>query len=91
MITEVRNEFTDDQNYTHIDVWENDAEEGQTVAIVCRDTRKVFFIDNLFRGDSGVNEAIQEVLREVDWTMTRGGQRSGRSTIPTIDKIDVGF
>lgn len=63
MITEVRNDFTDDQNYTHIDVWENDEEEGKTVAIVCRDTNKVFFIDNGFRSDSRVNDAINEILK----------------------------
>ena len=63
MITEVRNDYTDDQNYTHIDVWENDEEEGKTVAIICRDTNKVFFIDNSFRNNSSVNEAISEILK----------------------------
>jgi hypothetical protein len=63
MITEVKNDYTDDQNYTHIDVWEDDNEEGKTIAIICRDTNKVFFIDNMLRNNPDVKEAINEVLK----------------------------
>jgi leucyl aminopeptidase (aminopeptidase T) len=65
---EVRNDYTDDNNYTHIDMWESDDDndEGRTVAIVCRDTKKVFFIDNTLRNNSSVKEAIDEVLAELN-------------------------
>ena len=64
---EVRNDYTDDDNYTHIDVWdtEND-DEGRTVAIVCRDTKKVFFIDNGLRLNESVKESIAEVLADLN-------------------------
>lgn len=63
MITEVRNDYTDDDNYTHIDVWLDDKEEGQTVAIVCLDTKKVFFIDNRYRSEPSIIEAINEIIK----------------------------
>lgn len=64
---EVRNNYTDENNYTHIDFWltDDDNEEGQTVAIVCNDTQKVFFIDNKFRNDKLVQESINEVLQDL--------------------------
>jgi hypothetical protein len=66
-MAEVRNDYTDDQNYTYIDYWKTDSdeEEGKTIAIVCRDTKKVFFIDNRYRIDSLVTEAINEVLKQI--------------------------
>lgn len=63
-ISEVRNSYTDDDNFTHIDVYktDNEDEEGRTVAIVCQDTGKVYFLDNIFRGNTSVEEAIKEVM-----------------------------
>lgn len=63
-IHEVRNGFTDDDNYTHIDVYHSSDESvpGTTVAIVCNDTKKVFFIDNMYRSQQAVKEAIDDVL-----------------------------
>lgn len=65
---EVRNNYTDDNNYTHIDMWESDEdnEEGRTVAIVCRDTKKVYFIDNGLRNNPSIKEAIDDVLAELN-------------------------
>lgn len=62
-IHEVINDFTDDQNYTHIDVYESPDQnaEGKTVAIVCRDTKKVYFIDNMYRNSPEVKESIAEI------------------------------
>ena len=67
-VKEVRSDYTDDQNFIHIDVWftENDAEEGRTVAIVCEDTKKIFFIDNTLRMDSLVLNEISEVLKSLE-------------------------
>ncbi len=64
---EVRNDYTDDDNYTHIDVFftEDDGEQGITGAIVCRDTKKVYFLDNRLRGNKLVLEAIAEVQKEL--------------------------
>ena len=62
---EVRNDYTDDDGFTHIDVYldEDDyQEEGKTVAIVCQDTGKVFFINRDYYRDPGVLEAIEEVI-----------------------------
>jgi hypothetical protein len=65
---EVRNDYTDDQNYIHIDVWytEDDSEEGHTAAIVCGDTKKVYFIDNSLRHNPMVAEAITKVLSQLN-------------------------
>ena len=65
MIEEIRNDYTDDQNYTHIDVYEAGKEEGKSVAIICLDTRKVYYIDNFFRSNKLVTEAIEEVLSSI--------------------------
>jgi hypothetical protein len=61
---EIRADYTDEQNYLHIDVWqtEDDDEEGKTIAIVCCDTHKVYFIDNRMRNDYWVQETIRDVL-----------------------------
>jgi predicted metal-binding transcription factor (methanogenesis marker protein 9) len=66
-VSEVRSDYTDEQNYIHIDVWFTDEDdEGQTVAIVCADTKKVFFIDNIFRNNSAILEEISEVLKSLE-------------------------
>lgn len=64
---EVRNDYTDDDNYTHIDYYktDDDNEQGKTVAIVCRDTSKVYYIDNAFRNDEACTIAIKEVLDSI--------------------------
>lgn len=60
---EIRNDYTDEDRYTHIDVWasDDDNEEGRSVAIVCQDTGKVYFIDNGYRFNEEVLQAIKEV------------------------------
>jgi hypothetical protein len=66
-LSEVRSDYTDDQNYIHIDVWFTDEDgEGQTAAIVCADTKKVFFIDNTLRNNSAILEEISEVLESLE-------------------------
>lgn len=59
---EVRNDYTDPDNFTHIDAWfsDDENEEGRTVAIVCNDTGKVYFIDNAMRNNRSVLEAIKD-------------------------------
>ena len=61
---EIKADYIDDQKYLHIDMWEtdDDNEEGKTIAIVCCDTYKVYFIDNTMRGDHLVKETINDVL-----------------------------
>lgn len=63
-LTEVRNDYIDDQNLHHIDCWFDDKEEGRTVAVVDLDTNKVIFFDNRLRGDKEVRIAIEEVLKD---------------------------
>jgi hypothetical protein len=67
-VAEVRNEYTNDDGYVHIDVWEtdNDDEPGKTVAIVCTDTHKVYYIDKLYEMVDEVKQAVQEVLDELN-------------------------
>lgn len=69
--TEVRSDYVDDQNFTHIDVWftEDDDEEGITAAIVCNDTAKVYFCDNRLRNDPKILEEISNVLQSIPQTM----------------------
>jgi hypothetical protein len=65
-ITELRSDYIDDENLLHIDCWfdNSDNSEGTTVALIDLDTNKVIFLDNLFRLDEKVKEAIAEVLSE---------------------------
>jgi len=67
---EIRNNYTDEDNYTHIDYWksEDDNEEGITVAIVCNDTKKVFFLHNGFRQNEETLKAIKETLESIEQT-----------------------
>lgn len=65
---EIRNDYTDDTGYTYIDVYldeDDNGEEGKTVAIVCQDTGKVFFIDRDWFSHPSVMEAIEEVKPKV--------------------------
>lgn len=63
----VKNDYIDEQNFSHIDAWvTNDQdEEGRTIAIVCRDTRKVYFADNRYRNEPMVLSAISKVLESL--------------------------
>ena len=69
-ITEVLIDYTDpDSNCTCLDACfaEDDGEVAQTVAVVCRDSGKVisFGPTSHFLRDPLVQEAIQEVLKEI--------------------------
>lgn len=57
---EVHNDYVDEGFY-HIDVFPVSEEEGKTVAAVCQDTGKVLFMDNGFRNNQAVLEAIADV------------------------------
>lgn len=60
-ITEIKTDYTCDQNLHHIDVYFEGTEEGKTVAVVDHDTNKVIFFDNSYRMDEKVKEAIKEI------------------------------
>lgn len=63
-LREVRTDYTDDQNLTHLDGFftDDDGEQGTTLGVVDMDTKKVIFFDNRYRGDAKVLEAIQDIL-----------------------------
>lgn len=65
---EVMHDHTDNDNYTHIDVYYGFDDEigGKTVALVCNDTKKVVFIHNEYRLSDLVKEAIDEVLEYIE-------------------------
>lgn len=81
-ITEIRNDYTNEDRYTHIDVWEGDDEQGRTVAVVCLDTKKVFYIDNAMRGHDGIERAIKEAIEGADMETALNGLTN------PIEKID---
>jgi hypothetical protein len=62
-ISEIITDHIDDENLQYIDAYfDEDADsEGKTIAVVDRDTKKVIFFDNLYRGDEQVKEAIKEI------------------------------
>jgi hypothetical protein len=66
-IREIRTDFIDDDNYQHIDAWysDDDNAEGETIVLVCLDTRKVVYIDNIHRLNPRVTEAVQEILDDL--------------------------
>lgn len=65
---EIRSDYTDEQNYTHIDAWfsSDDNEQGRTIAIVCLDTKKVYYIDNTMRNVDIVIEEINLVIEQLN-------------------------
>lgn len=65
-IQELRSDHVDDDNYQHIDAYfdADDNSQGKTIAIVCLDTNKVYFLDNLYRTDKNVQEEIKNVLAD---------------------------
>ncbi len=67
-VEEVLTDYICDQNLTHIDAYfsHDDEDAGKTVAFVCRDTKKVIYKDNDYRGDKMVSEAIKNVLEEIE-------------------------
>jgi hypothetical protein len=64
-VTEVKNDFIDDDNFMHIDVYfDNNANsQGLTVAIICMSTNTVFYVDNAYRNCAMVVESIQNILK----------------------------
>lgn len=67
-IKELRTDFIDDNNLQHVDAWfDNDENsEGKTIAVVCRDTKKVIYFDNYYRAVSKVGAVILEILADID-------------------------
>lgn len=67
-VRSVISDYVDDNNYRHIDCYFSDDENeaGKTVAIICLDTSKVYFIDNMYRGDELVKEEIENIQREIN-------------------------
>lgn len=66
---EVKTDHTDeDENVTYIDAFltDDENEEGKVIAKVCRDTGKVFFMDNDQRWNPQISEAIVEILKEIE-------------------------
>lgn len=69
VVVEVMNHFSDN-GYRSIDAYfctksGLDVDSGRVVAIVCEDTKKVYFIDNGLRENTLVVEAINEVLEQL--------------------------
>ena len=66
-IKEIICDYIDDDNYQHIDCYftNDESESGHTVAIVCLDTKKVFFTDNLYRSDEKVKEVIDNIVANI--------------------------
>lgn len=64
---EIISDYTDDDNYTHIDAYydTDPNSEGKTVAIVCLDTSKVFFLDNGLIYNKKVLSAIEDVKSSI--------------------------
>lgn len=73
---DVKNDYIDDDNYTHIDLYEG--EEGRTIALVCNDTNKFIFIDNGLQGNLLILEAIEKVVK-----------RNEESIRKNIEKIEL--
>lgn len=72
-VFEVRNDYIDDNNYCHIDVYESEDEnvEGKTVAIVCYNTGKVFYIDALYSLVPSVKEMIDKTIIDYKNTISK--------------------
>ncbi len=66
-IQEIRSDYTDDQNLTHIDVFftDDDGEIGKTIAVVDLDTGKDIFFDNTFKFNQIVKEEIAMIKKQI--------------------------
>lgn len=66
-IFEVRNSYYDEEsNYYTIDAWFNEEEEGKVIAVVNGTTSDVWFIDNQYRTDPMVIDAINELKSRIE-------------------------
>lgn len=63
-ISEIDSHYEDNGNI-YIDVYHENIDQGSTIAIVCRATKKVFFIDTLYKLSQRVNKVIEDVLTEL--------------------------
>jgi hypothetical protein len=70
IVEEVRADYTDEQNLTHIDVWFKGEEEGKVVAVVDRDTQKTIWKDSQYRNTPLVREAISDVLKTIPFSIS---------------------
>lgn len=61
LITEIRSDYTDDQELTYIDVWSNHSENGHSVAVVDRSTDKEIYLDPNYIGDKLIKEEIAKI------------------------------
>ena len=63
-IKELRTDHVCDQNYRHLDAYfdDDDNSEGKTVAMVDLDNDKVIFLDNAYRVNETVKQAIKDIL-----------------------------
>jgi len=89
-ITEVRNDFIDDLNLHHIDVWENEDENdsGRTAVVVDRDTGKVIWFDNRLRGNDMIKASVQEVLDEIEHDY-KSGLLQIKNTLQLVECMDI--
>lgn len=79
-ISEVRNDYIDNDNLCHIDCWfsDDDNQEERTVAVIDLDSGKVIFFDNTLRGDTKVKESIDKVVK---------GLKKGNPLINNLNKL----
>jgi len=63
-IENVNFDYINEENFIHIDVYYEGIEEGETAAIVCKDTNKVFFINNQLRRQPLIFQAIRQAKQK---------------------------
>lgn len=71
--TEVRNNYNNDEGYWTVDAWENpdDNATGKVVAVVNDKTAEVYYIEPYARFSPLVTEAVEELKKRVEATMTK--------------------
>jgi len=64
---EIRNDFTDGDNITHIDAFltDDDMEEGKVIARVSWKTGDVEYVDDRAKTDKYAQEMITEILNDI--------------------------
>ena len=68
-IAEIKIDHIDEvENTQSVDIFftEDDMEEGTTACVVCLDTGKAFYSDNIYRAYSEVTEAIEEIRKTIE-------------------------
>ena len=96
-IKEIKTHHVDDNNIVHIDAYfdSDPNSSGKTIAIVCLDTLKVFWVDSVYSSNNDVLEKIRNIqlkrkeLMETAWDFVGLNYPKYHSSSDIADALDI--